>query len=73
MNDVSSPAPLKYTAPLTCPACGREFGGLWVGEKTGAQQCPCGHVFTATWPGWDIPAEIVIARHGDGDAAAGAR
>ena len=26
------PAALRYTAPLTCPSCRREFGGLWVGE-----------------------------------------
>lgn len=56
----AAPAPLRYTAPLTCAACGREFGGLWVGERTGPQQCPCGHVFTATWPGFDFEPETVI-------------
>lgn len=56
----AAPAPLRYTAPLACATCGREFGGLWVGEKTGAQQCPCGHVFTATWPGFAFEPETVI-------------
>jgi hypothetical protein len=55
-----SPAPHKYTAPLTCPSCGREFGGLWAGDKTGPQYCPCGHVFDATWPGFDVEPEVVI-------------
>jgi hypothetical protein len=56
----AAPSPLRYTAPLICTACGREFGGLWVGEKTGPQQCPCGHVFKATWPGFTFEPEVVI-------------
>ncbi len=64
-----TPSPLRYTAPLTCTTCGREFGGLWVGERTGPQHCPYGHVFTATWPGFPIEPETVIVRPSGGDDA----
>lgn len=52
---------LEYEATITCPTCKREFTGLWVGRKTGAQQCgACGHVFVAAWPGFGIEPESVI-------------
>jgi uncharacterized paraquat-inducible protein A len=49
---------------LECPECDCEFSGTWVPDATTADQtCPaCGHVFTATWKGWDLPPERVIQR-----------
>ena len=47
--------PMEHLAPLTCPACGEDFTGLWSGCHTVDQRCPaCGHVFGATWPGWSV-------------------
>jgi hypothetical protein len=52
---------IRLTAPLTCPSCGRELTGRWVaGRETAAQQCQCGHVFQATWPGWPVEPEVAV-------------
>lgn len=57
----AAPAPLKYTAPLTCPACAGKFTGHWTGRKTADQRCPsCGHVAEQTWPGWTVPAALAV-------------
>jgi len=63
MNDTpATPAPIRHTAPVSCPACGHEFTGRWTGGRTTAdQQCgACGHVFEATWPGFRFEPETVV-------------
>jgi hypothetical protein len=68
---MSAPAD-RLTAPLVCPECGREFGGLCIGERTGAHECPsCGCSFTARWPGFVFKPKRVIVRAENGDRDAG--
>jgi hypothetical protein len=57
-------APIVHKAPLTCPSCGHEFTGRWVGLKTGTQRCAkCRHAFEATWPGFHFkPVTVIISR-----------
>ena len=57
---------ITLTAPVTCPPCGRELTGRWTAERqTAAQQCSCGHVFPATWPGWELqPDSFTVAETG---------
>ena len=60
-----APAPLRFSAPLTCPACGCTFTGRWVeGAETADQRCRhCGHIFAAVWSGFPAPEpETVIVR-----------
>jgi hypothetical protein len=62
-----APAPVRLTAPLSCPSCGSKVTGCWAGSwaealGSAAQQCErCGHTFQACWPGWgDFEPETVI-------------
>jgi predicted Zn-ribbon and HTH transcriptional regulator len=56
-----APGSTEYGAPLTCPSCGHEFRGRWIGLKTGTQRCPkCRRAFEATWPGFPFEPETVI-------------
>jgi len=56
MNEI-----ILLTAPVTCPECAHETIGRWTaGQRTAGQQCPGGHAFTATWPGWGFEPETVV-------------
>ncbi len=52
---------IRLSAPVPCPSCRRPVTGRWTaGQRTAAHQCgSCGHVFTATWPGWPVEPETV--------------
>lgn len=58
------------SAPVTCPECGAGFEGTWTGQDFEPdpqvvpqdQECPQGHVFPATWPGWSLEPRVVIVR-----------
>jgi hypothetical protein len=67
------PAPIRLTAPLTCPACGREVAGCWTeGRETDVQQCgACEHAFEATWPGFTFEPETTIVVRGGDDGESG--
>ena len=58
------PGLIRFAAPLTCASCARGLEGHWIeGHETAAQTCPsCGHMFDATWPGFDFEPERVIVR-----------
>jgi hypothetical protein len=66
-----APAPIRYTAPLTCPKCNSKVTGHWLSShKTADQRCgACGHLFEATWPGFPVEPETVIIRQEHGDEA----
>jgi hypothetical protein len=67
-----APAPMRLAARITCPSCGRAFIGHWTeGSETAAQQCPCGHVAEATWPGFTAEPETIVLPRPAVDSAVG--